>query len=115
MIDITIPVRVISEANTREHWALKASRARKQKGEAIKAVKVCTEWRTLKLPLYIGFVRYGPKALDSDNLQGAFKAIRDGVCDALNINDGSKLITWGYDQEKGKPKEYAIRIIVKQL
>jgi hypothetical protein len=113
MIDITIPVRVISEANTREHWGLKASRAKKQKNEAILAVKVCTEYRSLKLPLAISFVRYGKRKLDSDNLQGAFKAVRDGVAEALSINDGSDLITWDYKQEAGK--DYAIRIIVKQL
>lgn len=113
MIDITIPVRVISEANCRQHWAIKSSRAKRQRHEAATAIKICTEYRSLKLPLAISFIRYGKRKLDCDNLQGAFKAVRDGVADALNINDGSNLITWHYSQETGA--SYAIRIIVKQL
>lgn len=113
MIDITIPIRVVSEANTREHWWTKSSRAKKQRADAATAIKICTEYRTLKLPLAISFVRYGKRKLDSDNLQGAFKAVRDGVADALNINDGSDLIKWHYSQET--TGAYAIRIIVTQL
>jgi hypothetical protein len=113
MIEIEIPIKTVSEANAREHWAIKAKRAKIQRKDA-KAVVGGQLWKgRYKLPLAISFVRIGKSKLDSDNLQGSFKAIRDGVADALGINDGSDLITWDYKQEKGK--EYAVRIKVEQL
>ncbi len=113
MIEVEIPIKTISEANAREHWRVKSKRAKIQRRDA-KAIVGGQLWKGLyNLPLAISFVRIGKSKLDSDNLQGSFKAIRDGVADALDINDGSDLITWDYQQEKGK--EYAIRIKIEQL
>ena len=41
---------------------------------------------------------------------GAHKAVRDGIADALEVDDGDTRLTWKYAQEKGKPKEYAVRV-----
>jgi hypothetical protein len=66
-------------------------------------------------------VRVSPRGLDGDNLQGALKAVRDGVTDwfsgGLNesnkkgmINDRDGRIRWMYQQKKGPPKHYAVEI-----
>lgn len=54
------------------------------------------------LPVTITLSRIAPRALDDDNLRGAFKAIRDGICDYLGLrSDSSPLITWRYEQSSG--------------
>lgn len=58
----------------------------------------------------VTLTRLGPRKLDSDNLAGSFKAIRDGVADALGIDDGSELIQWEYRQEKSKECSVVIEI-----
>ena len=51
----------------------------------------------------VELVRVSPRKLDSDNLQGALKAVRDGVADALGLDDGSARYRWEYSQLKGQP------------
>jgi crossover junction endodeoxyribonuclease RusA len=54
----------------------------------------------------VRFTRHGKRTLDDDNLPTAFKHIRDGVADAIGIDDGSARYTWEYAQVKSK--EYKI-------
>ena len=58
----------------------------------------------------ITLTRIAPRVLDTDNLASAMKAVRDGVADALGVDDGSSRLTWRYAQEKGKTREYAVRV-----
>lgn len=37
------------------------------------------------------------------------------IADWLGVNDNDKRITWKYEQERGKPKEYAARIEVQAM
>ena len=58
----------------------------------------------------ITLTRIAPRVLDYDNLASGLKAVRDGVADALRVDDGSTRIRWRYTQERGKPREYAVRV-----
>ena len=48
----------------------------------------------------------------------SFKSIKDYIADKLRPNlapgraDDDKLLTWSYDQEKGAPKTYGVKIII---
>ena len=106
-----IPVRTVSEANRRDHWAKKAARAKRQRGIAAFVIK--TDFR-VDLPAVVTLTRIGPRKLDSDNLAGAFKAVRDGIADAFGVDDGDDRYTWRYEQRKGAPKEYAVTITIEQ-
>lgn len=48
--------------------------------------------------------------MDSDGCVGSFKAIRDGIADALGIDDGSERIRWNYEQCPGGEVGVEIRI-----
>ena len=50
------------------------------------------------------------RPMDDDNLRSALKACRDGVADALGVDDGSPLVTWEYAQVKGKGGTLRIQI-----
>jgi hypothetical protein len=50
--------------------------------------------------------------LDSDNLSGAFKGVRDEVASFLGVDDRSDRIHWVYTQEKGKGLKPTVTIEV---
>lgn len=82
------PNKVLSP-NARVHWAVK-SRAAK---EARKAAHLCTlaskvkvDWEG-EIHLWVTFCPPDRRARDDDNLIAAFKSARDGIADALGVND----------------------------
>lgn len=111
VICLLVPVKIISEANSREHWRKAAKRKAEHRNSARIALGGCLE--IMRLPCTITLTRIGPRTLDDDNLASGFKAFRDGVADWLGIYDGSPLLTWRYAQRKGKPKEYAAEIHIE--
>ncbi len=63
----------------------------------------------------VALTRIAPRDLDTDNLASGLKAVRDGVADALGVDDGSSRIEWRYAQERGRPGEYAVRVEIREL
>jgi hypothetical protein len=105
---IEIPLRIESTLNKREHWSARAKRASKQRSDA--HAMVWFERKSVSLPCAVHLTRVAPRSMDDDNLAGGFKSVRDGVADALGINDNDDRVTWAYAQARGKPRQYAVRI-----
>lgn len=103
---IHLPVRLVSVANLREHWRVRAIRA---KGHRQAALMVPKE---PGLPCTVLLTRIAPRQLDDDNLRSAFKALRDGIADRLGVKDNDPRVRWEYAQERGRPKEYAARVTI---
>jgi hypothetical protein len=116
---VTIPIKTVSEGNTREHWHKAAVRHSMQKS----TVKLFMNYKGqhIRPPCIIKLIRIAPRKLDSDNLQFSLKYIRDTCADFVNPGyavgraDDHPEIQWLYDQEKGLPKQYAIRIEIQTL
>lgn len=89
-----------STPNLREHWAARAKRA---KGQRAAGKGLMVDWLKDFAPprIRVVLIRQAPRKLDSDNLAAAMKSYRDGVADALRIDDGSPLVVWEYTQQKG--------------
>jgi len=125
-------LRVVSTMNEREHWRKRAKRSREQR--RFVAMLACGRFGDLQPPLRgyiyrsqvdrrwklmsdaslsVTLTRIAPRALDGDNLAAGLKAVRDGVADALGVNDADPRVTWAYAQERGKPREYAVRIEIR--
>ena len=111
-----LPMRLPSMANLRLHWATKARTVKAQRSATGLALRTTgrafvTAWKHMdanpNLRLHCLLTRVGPRALDDDNLQGAFKAVRDEVAATFGIDDGSERWRWQYAQERGL---YAVRI-----
>lgn len=113
MIRAVVPVRAVSTLNAREHWAAKARRAAAHRGAAHVALLAASVPSPPTGPVRVLLTRIGPRRLDSDNLAGACKAIRDGVADWLGIDDGDPRVTWEYGQRRGKAREYAVEVEVE--
>jgi len=112
-ISLMLPIKTISESNYREHWAVKARRAKKQRTSACLLAQSVVPLLPKTGHMEITLTRIGARKLDSDNLAGSQKHVQDGVADALKIDDGSSRLTWIYKQEKGKAGEYAVRLTIK--
>lgn len=99
-ITLTVPVQVVSEANVRSHWSGKYKRGNEQA-----SALMATIWPLVRpvigRGLTITWTKLGGKALDTDNLSGAFKALRDRLAAWLGIDDGDERIDWEYRQEPG--------------
>ena len=119
MIDVLIEARTVSEANSRAHWGVRARRSKKLRSLArlLCAGPVCACRDRLGGTFTVRLIRVAPHSLDTDNLAAALKAIRDGVTDALApcgvLTDADPRVTWEYAQERGEPKQYAVRVEVR--
>lgn len=113
---LILPIRTRSEANQREHWAPKAKRVKEQRFVARNALCHHPAWPDLYEaggPFRIELTRISPRGLNDDNLVRSMKAIRDGIADALGIDDGDPRLTWVYRQERGDPKEYKVGVTIE--
>lgn len=112
IVRVTVPIRTVSEANRRDHWAVKSKRAKEQRWAVAGVLHRQCE---VELPAIVTLTRIAPRMLDDDNLRSALKACRDQVADELGLpNDRDARVTWRYEQLKGRPKEYAVQIEVSQ-
>lgn len=119
MISVTLPIKTVNTSNVREHWAARAKRAKAHRGAA--AMFVRRQWPPMgpESLLDLGFVvtmtRVAPRELDDDGNVTSLKAVRDGVADALGLkSDRDPRVTWEYAQAKGKVREYAVVIEIKE-
>ena len=113
MIQIHIPYKLPSESNMNDHWRAKHSRKKKLQKLLL------SYWPsdfTPFLPCIVTMTRISPRSLDSDNLRGAFKSIRDNISSKLipgkmaGMADSDPRIEWRYEQRHGKVKEYGLII-----
>ena len=115
MITITLAIRTVSEANAHEHWRLRQRRAKAQRSIAgvvvLATLRGAGEHRVTP-PCTVRLTRIAPSSgLDSDNLAGSQKHVRDGIADALGIDDRDPRVTWFYDQERGP---WGVRVRIEQ-
>ena len=117
IINWTLPVRLISEANNTDHWTKKRKRFKAQKDWITVMYRQdgCPE---IPVNCIVVLTRIAPRELDDDNMIACCKHFRDYISDLIRPNmapgrsDDCKTIEWNYKQEKGNPKEYAVKIEV---
>ena len=106
-IRFTIDGHLPSRANERGHWRKRSrlTKTQRQSTYLLAAMKLSRAPKDmLRFPVTVTMTRVSPRLLDSDNISGAFKSIRDGIADALEMDDSPRSpITWKCDQRKGKP------------
>lgn len=115
---ILVPLITKSETNMHEHWRLRQRRAKHQRSTArLYLYSETHQWTAPEsvLPVRITLTRIAARTLDSDNLQGSQKSVRDGVADWFGLKDNDTRLTWYYDQHKGtKPREYGVEIAIEE-
>ena len=112
---ITLPIRLLSEANLMEHWAVRDKRRQEMK-DVIRMYWKVAHIRDISLPITITLTRLAPRTLDSDNLVTAFKSSRDTIADLIipglqpGRADDNPDMEFVYKQEKSKAYGINIRI-----
>lgn len=102
IVQVTLPLKVLNESNRRDHWAPRARRT-KQARETVGLVVGAHLRATgpgLRLPVVVTLTRIAPRNLDSDGVVSSMKACRDGVADALGVDDGDERVEWRYSQRR---------------
>jgi hypothetical protein len=112
VIQFVIPIRVVSEANQREHWRVKYRRKNEQQyitilllGDALRRAR-----KSFPVPATVRLVRLGAKALDVDNLAGSFKHVQDAIARYVEVDDGDPRVKYEYAQEPNGKREYSVRV-----
>lgn len=117
MVSFKIPITLVSEANNSDHYMVKSRRHKIQKA----LVKYYIgSYRPAYFPICVTLTRFAPRVFDDDNLQTAFKYIRDAVseqvtgCKKAGRADNDSRIKWEYKQEQTKDGENFISIQIEQ-
>ncbi len=137
MISVTLPLRLVSEANSHTHWRIRQRRAasqhaavgmalwleivaRLQRGGAEREAArfAMGDPRIMRdmfraTSLVTTITRIAPCKLDSDNAVGAAKHVRDAVAKVLGVDDRDERVEWRVEQRKGGVREYAVRIDIE--
>jgi len=107
---VVVPVRTVSELNRHEHWRLRQKRAKVQH-EVVGWACVDNGFKIPfeGVPVHVHLTRLASRKLDTDNLAGSLKHVRDAVAKYMGCDDGDESkITWSVGQEP--QKGYAVRI-----
>jgi hypothetical protein len=109
-----VPTKLVSEANMREHWAIKNKRKKAQQ-RAVELVWLAERVRVAP-PVVVTLTRVGVRKLDSDNLAGSAKGVRDQIAKLIGVDDGDeRKVRWIYEQRKGVPKQYGLEVRIVEL
>lgn len=65
--------------------------------------------------LVITLTRIGSGMLDGDNLAAGCKHLRDGIADALEVNDAHPRLRWFYSQERAGRGVYGSRVLFETM
>lgn len=116
-MSLYLPIRLVSP-NRQEHWS------KRHKRNKILQLLVNSEYNKLEvkpsLPCHIHITRIAPRQLDLDNYIASAKGLIDRLADKLipglpsGRADGDPRLSFSYSQERGKPKEYAVRVEFKK-
>jgi hypothetical protein len=114
VICFSLPLRLVSEANqaSSQHWRVRWKRAKEQKAAAFWG-GLRSGCRPASFPARVTITRVAPGTLDSDNLVGSAKHVRDGLAEAMGINDNDPDVEWCVEQRKGKRGEYRVEIRIE--
>ena len=116
MTVFSIPIQVISEANERCHWRARYTRSKKHRRAAYVATRMhASQYIQTKRHITVTMTRHAKRRMDSDNIASAFKATRDGIAEALEIDDGDPIVEWKCEQVIGPVPMVSVRIEMSDM
>lgn len=95
-----VPVRTNSALNERGSTKWRGARDARVRGKVASSIAATFQALRIKPPCTVVLVRASSGLLDSDNLWGSQKKVRDAVADVLRVDDADPSVTWVVDQVK---------------
>jgi len=112
-LEVSGPIRLVSESNAREHWAKRHLRKKQQQADAYFLLLSAPNARQVRAcgpPYRVTLTRIGRK-YDPGNNEISFKHVQDLVAQWLGVDDGDESrVSWKYEQEKGP---VGLRIVIE--
>lgn len=103
-VAVPIPgLRLVSEANAHQHWRVRQRRAKDQRNLVALVLRgTVTSYMMAVAPLVVTITRVAPsRGLDSDNLAGSAKHVRDQIAAELGVDDRDDRVSWHVAQARG--------------
>jgi len=112
----TLPIKLVSEANVREHYFAKARRSHDQRRTIEIALASCRPMARDGASYRVIMTRHGVRQLDDDNLARSCKSVRDEIARWLKVDDGDmSRVRWEYAQHTDGRYGVTIRIVETNL
>lgn len=100
-VRVVIPgLQLVSEANAHEHYRERSNRAATHHAVVGSTLRVLGGAPPAP-PCRVVITRVSARGLDTDNLQGSAKHVRDAVAKWLGVDDRDPRVDWPVVQEKG--------------
>lgn len=111
-IYVVVPIQVVSEANRRCHWSKALLRKKEQRSGLVLALgrRSYFEWPGSAMVTLTRLHPANHLPMDGDNLQRAFKGVRDFIAVWMGRDDGDPDIAWKYAQTIGEVVGVSVRI-----
>lgn len=105
---VYLPLHLVSEANKHEHFRIRSARVASQRLVTRVSVRDLSGDPAMfylfgaveEGRLLVKITRCEPRSLDTDNLAGSAKAVRDELSRLLDIDDKDPRVRWVVDQCK---------------
>lgn len=118
MITVEIPgLKLASEANDHHFWRGRHTRSKEQRGLVMVVLRARLSRADVVFPIKVTITRIAPRALDTDNLAGSAKHVRDAIAEWLGVDDGvaerDNRVLWVVEQRQGKPRFVGVEIRIE--
>lgn len=100
LCSVWLAIDTASALNERGSTKWRSARDARVRGKVASVVRPAFELARIKAPCTVVLVRVSSGSLDSDNLWGSQKKVRDAVADVLGVDDADSSVTWVVDQVK---------------
>lgn len=116
-VEFLIPGRLPKiGGNDRLSWRALHIAKMKARDDAFRRCKSALGRSRPALPVAVSLTyRFSGPTPDDDNVTARCKAARDGIAEALGVNDGDRrAVTWHYDQERVPRADMGLAVRVEQ-
>lgn len=107
---VSLPLATLSEANSREHFRVKAKRTASQR---MVVGAMLAPYTRPTLPCVVVMTRVSVLSLDDDNAVSAMKGVRDSIAKWIGVNDRDPRICFHVGQEKCKRGSEQLRVCIR--
>jgi hypothetical protein len=122
-IEFTLPVRTKNSqnfptGNTRLAAIIRTQERARHRGCALLLTRAAMMRLRVSaadlVPCVVTLTRLSAGTMDDDGLAGSCKGLRDGIAEALGIDDGSSAVKWNYAQAKCPRGQHAVRVHIQR-
>ncbi len=110
LCSVWVPIKLASALNERGSTKWRGARDKSIRGKFATIAAAILAQHRVKAPCTVVLTRWSPSLLDDDNVVGAAKRARDGIADALGIDDGDSAVVWVVAQHRSKHRGVFVEV-----